>query len=207
MVEEPQGHKTHPKLSHAAEIPGSSYNPAAQRQPSKNHVSRKLTSLSRLLKKKKKKKKNNSFYPTWSFSPSCPDPTERADCLRETLWLTKLEDQRLWWITPCEFHLCCLAALASAQGLLMCLWVCTNTTPFFPLNHLRVKHLSSRSSAIHTANMTLWIPLLGTTDQRRRQSVWGHEITGWLGLHCYQAVWLQARPRFWNLSPCLVKPN
>ena len=166
-----------------------------QRQPSKNHVSRKLSSLSRLLKKKYIYIYALFFPPTWSFSPSCPDPTELADCPRETVWLTKLEDQRLWWITPYEFHLCCLAVTASAQGLLMCLWVCTNTTPFFPLNHLRVKHLSSGSSAIHTANMTCWIPLLGTTDQRPRQSVWGHEITGWLGLHCYQALWLQARPR------------
>lgn len=107
-----------------------------QRRPSKNHISRKLPSLSFLLKK--------HFFHTWSFSPSCPDPTELANCPRESLWLTKLEDQRMWWITPCEFHLCCLTAPASAQGSLICFWVFTNTTPFFPLNHLRVKRLSSQ---------------------------------------------------------------
>lgn len=166
-----------------------------QRQPSKNHVSRKLSSLSRLLKKKIYIYICSFFSSHLEFFSFLPRPHWACRLSRETVWLTKLEDQRLWWITPYEFHLCCLAVTASAQGLLMCLWVCTNTTPFFPLNHLRVKHLSSGSSAIHTANMTCWIPLLGTTDQRPRQSVWGHEITGWLGLHCYQALWLQARPR------------
>ena len=171
-----------------------------QRRPSKNHISRKLPSLSFLLKK-------TLFFHTWSFSPSCPDPTELANCPRESLWLTKLEDQRMWWITPCEFHLCCLTSPASAQGSLMCLWVFTNRTPLFPLNHLRVKCLSSRFFAINTANTTRWIPLLRTTDQRPRPSVWGCEITGWLGLRCYQAGRLQADSGFWHLSPCLVKPN
>lgn len=143
-----------------------------QRLPSKNHISRKLPSPAACWKK-------HSFSTLLSFSPSYPDPTELANHPRESLWLTKLEDQRMWWITPCELHLCCLTVPASAQGFLMCLWVFTNTTPFFPLNHLRVKCLSAGSFPINAANMTRWIPLPGTADQRPKPSVQGCEITGW----------------------------
>lgn len=115
------------------------------------------------------------------------------NCPRESLWLTKLEDQRMWWITPCGFYLGCKYRVHLCPGLFdVSLHLHKHSSFFPPLNHLRVKSLSSRSSPINVANMTHHIPLPGTTDQRPGPSVWAPEIAGWLGLPCHPAGQLQA---------------
>lgn len=133
------------------------------------------------------------FFHTPSFSPSCPDPTElpklsqRVSVTHKT-WGSKNVMNYSLWVLP-GLQIPC----PPLPRPFWCVSAPSQTQLFFPpLNHLRVKSLSSRSSPINVANMTHHIPLPGTTDQRPGPSVWAPEIAGWLGLPCHPAGQLQA---------------
>lgn len=162
-VEEPQWHKTHPVLSLLSvpmlRDPGIQLQHGCLRDDPAEIMALENDPISAACPKK-----TLFFFHTPSFSPSCPDRIElpklsqRVSVTHKTWGSKNVMNYALWVLPGLQIlH-------PPLPRPFWCVSAPSQTEPFFPpLNHLRVKSLSSRSSPINVANMTHrpW-----TTDQR-----------------------------------------
>lgn len=131
--------------SQAPETPGSS-SPAAA-----SGTTEQKSHLQQITLSRPPARKTLLFFPTSSFSSSCPDPTELPNRPRERATQKTRGSKAVVSDTP-QLHLCGVPA-ASARAVL-CAPGLHKHGSFFPLNHLGVRLRSSWPSPINAANRT-----------------------------------------------------